>query len=65
MSQQNPKNRRKFSAIMTILAGVVFLAASFNPLGATPGPGWLWLVIGVVVIGLGVWALLRKRPGGS
>ncbi len=65
MNQQNPKNRRKFSAILTILAGVVFLAASFNPLGATPGPGWLWLVIGVVVIGMGVWGLLRKKPGGS
>jgi hypothetical protein len=41
---------------------VVFLAASFNPLGATPGPAWLWLVLGVVFIGIGVWGWLRKTP---
>lgn len=61
MTNQDPARRGKISAIMFILAGVVFLAASFNPLGATPGPGWPWLAIGAVFIGLGVWGLVRKR----
>jgi predicted membrane channel-forming protein YqfA (hemolysin III family) len=62
MTKQDPTRMGKLSAILYILAGVVFLAASFNPLGATPGPGWPWLVIGVVFIGMGVLGLLRKTP---
>jgi hypothetical protein len=58
MPQPKSPNRR-ISSIMIILAGVLFLGAGFNILGATPGPHWLWFLLAAAAILAGIWSLFR------
>jgi hypothetical protein len=46
------------SAILNILAGILFLYAAFNPLGAMPGSGWLYGALAALFIIAGVWGLI-------
>ena len=59
MTKPDPTRKQKTAAILNLIAGGLFLAAAFNPLGSTPGPIWLWLAFAALYIGMGVWGLLR------
>ena len=59
MAQQSPPNKQRITAILNIIAGILFLVASFNLFGATPGPGWIWLVFAALFVIMGVWGLRR------
>jgi len=59
MTQPVSSSTRKISAALNIIAGVVFLGAGFNILGATPKPTWIWFVFAALFIVVGVWGLFK------
>ena len=59
MTQPVSSSKRKISAILNIIAGVLFLGAGFNIFGASPPPSWMWFVFSAFFIIVGVWGLFR------
>jgi hypothetical protein len=59
MAKQESPAKRRISAIINIIAGLLALGAGFNILGATPGSSWVWLLLAVAFIAAGVWGLIR------
>jgi hypothetical protein len=59
MLEQDASRKQKIASILNIIAGIFFLGAGFNILGASPSPTWMWLVLAVLFILAGIWGLLR------
>jgi len=59
MPEQDISPKRKITAILNMIAGVLFLGAGLNIFGASPGPSWMWLVFAVFFVFAGVWGLVR------
>ena len=59
MAQPVSYSKRGISAILNIIAGLVFFGAGFNILGASPAPTWIWFVFSAIFIFVGVWGLFR------
>jgi hypothetical protein len=59
MTQPVSSSKRKISAILNIIAGVLLLGAGFNILGASPAPSWIWFVFSALFIIVGVWGLFQ------
>jgi multisubunit Na+/H+ antiporter MnhB subunit len=57
MSKQDKAQRARTSAILNIAAGVLFLVAAFNLLTGEPGINWMYMIVGVLFIGGGIWGL--------
>jgi hypothetical protein len=57
MDKLKPRALRTVSAILNILAGVLFLGAGINIFGATPGPSWMWFIFSAFFLGTGIWNL--------
>ncbi len=60
MNNQEREHRLRTSAILNIVAGLLFLVAAFNILTGDPGINWMYIIVGVIFIGGGIWGLRKE-----
>ncbi len=60
MASQETHNKLRTSAILNIVAGALFLVAAFNLLTGDAGINWMYVLVGVVFIGGGIWGLRQQ-----
>ena len=60
-SQKRPARRRRLFAALAALSGAVLIAFELlrPPTGTSSAERWFWLVVGVLLIGLGTAELMR------
>ena len=61
MTSQQPGNKIKINAILNIVAGLLFLGATFNVITGQDGINWLALIASVICLAGGVWGLRRSQ----
>ncbi len=61
MSTRDTDNKLRTSAILNIVAGLLFFVAAFNLLTGDPGVNWMYLVVGAIFVGGGIWGMVRPR----
>ncbi len=59
MKSQEKEHRLRTSAILNIIAGVLFFVAAFNPLTGESGINWIYIFVGAIFIGGGIWGLRK------
>lgn len=59
MNNQEKQHKVRTSAILNLVAGLLFIVAAFNLLTGDPIIKWMYVFIGVVFIIGGVWGLWR------
>jgi hypothetical protein len=59
MNNQEKHHKARTSAILNLVAGLLFIVAAFNLLTGDPIIKWMYVFIGVVFIIGGVWGLWR------
>ena len=59
MPTQQPNYKQRISAILNIIAGILFLAAAFHLLTGQGGIDWLSLIAGVIFVAGGLWGLWK------
>ncbi len=57
MASQDTHNKLRTSAILNIVAGALFFVAAFNILTGDPGINWMYMIVGAVFVGGGLWGL--------
>lgn len=60
MRSSQSKNKQKTTAVLNIIAGVLFSASAFNLLTGLERIDWIWLILGLLFVGIGIWGL--KKP---
>ncbi len=59
MGSQERENKLRTSSVLNIIAGALFLVAGFNLLTGGHRIEWMYLLVGAVFIGGGIWGLSR------
>jgi|WetSurMetagenome_2_1015567.scaffolds.fasta_scaffold793366_1 hypothetical protein len=60
MKTQPPIHKTKISAILNLIAGVLFIMAAFHVLTGESGIDWMWIVVGTLFIIAGIWGFLPR-----
>jgi predicted branched-subunit amino acid permease len=60
MAPQSSEKKQKISAIINIIAGLLFLGAAFGVLTGEAGVNWMWLILSVLFAGAGIWGLAKS-----
>ena len=60
MTFQQPSHKQRISAILNIIAGILFLAAALHLLTGQRGMDWMSLLAGVFFVAGGLWGLWRS-----
>ena len=61
MSTKDTDNKLRTSAILNIVAGLLWFVAAFNIFTGDPGVNWMYLVVGAIFVGGGMWVLAKPR----
>jgi|WetSurMetagenome_2_1015567.scaffolds.fasta_scaffold630655_1 hypothetical protein len=59
MNNQEKQHKVRTSAILNLVAGLLFIVAAFNLLTGEAGINWMYVFVGVVFIVGGVWGLWK------
>ena len=60
LNEKRPGKRRAF-AVIAMIAGFVLLALELmRPHAATAGERWFWLLVGVLLVGLGLAGVMDR-----
>jgi len=60
MTAQQPNHKQRISAILNIIAGILFFAAAFHLLTGQSGMNWMSLIAGVFFVVGGLWGLWKS-----
>jgi uncharacterized membrane protein HdeD (DUF308 family) len=59
--ENKPANKSKVSAILSILAGVIFILAAFHPFVSGAGIDYVFILIGLVFLVIGIMGVREKK----